>query len=330
MIINADILPLIAAGLINSTFVIPPRYIQHVPMEKIWFIYTIMGLLILPWIYLTPTFSDAIHLYLSLDKSIFMFLLFIGILFGISQVCFSYALRYVGIALSFSVNLGISVVIGSLYVIFYRHLFFTKNGLIATFAVFLIVCGLIMHYFVSKKNQATQSHPADGQIHRIGWLLAISAGIGSGLQNIAFVTTLSYAPTTAQTLSSFWVWPPFLLAAAIPMLTLYWLKGNKFSLRPNMQMSKIILFKNLFLITLMGAFSTGSLSLYSFAINRLSPAEQIIGWPTFMVSIILCSQWWEWFYLDKIEKNKPINPYKIVTISLYICAIIILTTLHIT
>ena len=182
MTINSNILLIIIAGLINGSFVIPSRYVRNIPHAKIWFYYTIVGLLIIPWVFLFLISPRLMDNYFAVEPRLLIFLITSGIIFGIGQLCFIYAIEAIGVALSFMINLGLGVTIGSMFVVFYRAEFFTYQGYLVTLAVFLILLALIIHY-LSGKN-ALQNISIDSNIHEnyyLGWLLAFCAGITSML-----------------------------------------------------------------------------------------------------------------------------------------------------
>ena len=322
MLFKSNMLLIILAGLMNGSFVIPARYIKNIVNEEIWFYHSIIGLAIIPWIILAITLPSALHHYLFLQPTILIFIIFSGLIFGLGQICFSYAIESIGVALSFTINLGIGVTIGSLFVVFYKTTFFTLQAYLVILAVFLILLSLIIYYYAGKNSQERQYLKYQKSSHyRTGWLLASLAGVASGLQNITFVTVAFYTKTQFQISNSFWVWPPFLFAAAIAMFFgfLYRIKRNPAN---KLQFLGI---KSTLLIAIMGLFFTGSLALYSGGMNKLTHQQQIIGWPAFMITIILTSQIWGWLY-SKVSgvalRNKL---FMICSVMLLVIAIIILS-----
>lgn len=318
MLFESSICPIIIAGLMNGSFVIPARYVKSFVNEKIWLYHSIIGLAIIPWIILFLTLPNAFHDYTLLHQSILLFLIFGGIVFGLGQVCFAYAIESIGIALSFTINLGIGVTIGSMFVVFYKSAFLTTEGLFVTLAVFLIVCSLIVYYFAGK-NQSQKNIGNHSRYHA-GWWLATLAGFASGFQNITFIIVASHH-TAFQAENSFWVWPPFLLAASIPMFLGFFYRMNKPQTDSLINGTTIV--RNLTLITLMGLFFTGSLALYSGGMGQLSHQQQIIGWPAFMVSIIFASQAWGWLQ-GKSSATLKSTFYMFCSAALLVMAIIIL------
>jgi len=298
MSFNSSLLLIIVAGLMNGSFVIPTKYAQGFSNEKIWFYHSIIGLTLIPSLILILLFPETIKNYLSLQPKFLLFLIFSGVIFGLGQVFFAYAIEAIGVALSFTINLSIGVTIGSIFVLFDNDLFFTSQGYLATLAAFFILGSLIIYYF-SFKNKKSNFYKLGLYYHK-GWLLACLTGLTSGLQNITFIIVAFHAIVQSQSNNSFWVWPPFLLAAAIPMFFgfLYRMKKSSRVTFPHPTIVKPLIIKNMSLIALMGMCFTGSLALYSSGMSQLDHQQQIVGWPAFMIAIILTCQTWGWFYKE--------------------------------
>jgi L-rhamnose-H+ transport protein len=288
---TATILPIIIAGLMNGSFVIPAKFIKN-SSEKIWFYHGIIGLTLIPWIILAFVSPSSFSFYLQLPYAILFFILANGIVFGLGQIWFAKAIELLGVALSFSINLGIGLIIGSMFVIFYKGVFLTKQGFLVTLSISLILSSLILYYCADNHKQTEKSSEDNHKKFNYikGWILASLAGLTSGLQNITFFLVIFHVSTKFRSTGFFWIWPPFLLTAAITMIIGFRRKANRSSM---IQTTPTIFnIKDLFLITLMGLFFTGSLAFYSDGMSKLTNQQQIIGWPVFMVSIIFASQVW--------------------------------------
>jgi len=325
MFIDIKLSLIIFAGLCNGSFVIPARYIKKMAHATIWFYYSIFTLLLMPWLLLFLISPQLIHHYALLNRGPFLFLIMSGLIYGLGQSCFIYAIDIIGVALSFAISLGVGLIIGSLFVVFDRSEFFTHQGYLVTLSVLLIATALAMQYLASRNNSSksastTTAHKSYG----IGWLLALLTGFANGLQNIAFVVTAFHGNAQVQTSNSYWVWPIFLSAAACPMLIVFWYKAKMDKIPISMDHTPFFDKKNLFLLILMSFLFTGSLALYSTGMSLLSSAQQIIGWPIFMVCIILISQAWGLFFGEMKKQAIKNKMYSFSSIALLIISMIIL------
>lgn len=313
-----SILLIIIAGLLNGSFVIPTKYLKNSPAERIWFWHSIVGVGIIPWVILVFEQPDAFLNYKYLPFGVLFFIVASGIVFGLGQIWFAKAIELIGIALSFTINLGIGLIIGSMFVIFYQSAFLTKKGFLVILSVLFILCGLIVSYYASKIKKTHDDADCQHKFnYKKGWALASLTGVTSGLQNITFVFIAFSVKTQFHVENSFWVWPPFLLASVIPMVLGFSCNMSKFPV-------DFLTSRNLFLIIIMGLFFTGSLALYSAGMNQLSDQQKIVGWPAFMVSIILASQIWSLLYKEARTialKNKFLRFFSLIML---VAAIIIL------
>lgn len=323
--IGFNLIPIIAAGIINGSFIIPSRYISRFSNEKIWLFHSFIGMLFLPWLFLLLTTPYSFSNYGDLSLKSFMFILLGGIAFGLGQITFASAIKNIGISLSFTINLGLGVILGSLFVILIKNQFFTWQGLWVNFAVILILMSLLLYYFADHEDtsQKYRSKEETLRAYHLGWLSAGFTGITSGLQNIVFFMLAFYNQSSFQANNSFWVWPPFLAIAAIPMLIGFYSK-NKKNLTDNTCLHSVTLIKNMSLILLMGLFFTGSLALYSKGMSQLEHHELIVGWPALMVSIIFASQAWGWYFNESGNLNFKYKLYRLLSLLFLIIAILIL------
>ena len=130
MLEKLSLLWLLVAGIMNGSFVIPMRFAKDLNAKHIWFFHSIIGLIIVPWLILGIWFSHTASYYKFLASDLLYLLAITGVAFGIGQVCFFYAIEKLGVALAFVINLSIGVTLGSLFVVFYKHLFLSDLNFI--------------------------------------------------------------------------------------------------------------------------------------------------------------------------------------------------------
>ena len=310
MLYNSIILILVA-GLINGSFVIPEKFSRNIHPKRVWFFHSIIGFSIIPWMILFSTTPSNLQIYFSLNFQSWLTLCLGGIIFGLGQVCFFNAIQKIGIAKSFAVNLSMGVILGSMYVVISQGQLFSYQGSTVTISVALIIFGIIFNYVSNRAKKEKKDIT--------GWFFIAFAGVASGIQNIVFYK-LSIAHLNND-VSLFWIWPPFLLCAALPMLLYFFNVGEALN-KERIKTKKTEKLINFSLISLMGVFFTGSLYFYSKGMALLTPAQKSIGWPLFMISIIIASQFWGMFFNE--HKNE-IKIYKLISILCLFIAIMILS-----
>lgn len=323
MLFESSFIIILLAGLMNGSFVIPMKFMPQLITERVWQYHCILGLIILPWILLLFISPKAFSHYTLIAPSIWRLIILSGLVFGIGQLCFSYAIKRTGVALSFATNLGVGVIIGSMFVVFYKHLFFTYHGLLVAIAVLMIILGLAMYFFSSRHHVKASLTQSEKITYYFAWLLAIFAGMASGLQNIAFIVSISHEQTSFNNVNAFWVWPPFLLAAALPMIIGFGCKIRRENKNLNF-FRQTIKIKELLLIMTMDLLFTGSLALYSLGVDGLLHSQLIVAWPMFMVTIVLTTQGWGAVF-DKHHHNKKSRIHKWISVTFLAIAIALLS-----
>ncbi len=323
---STSILFILVGGAINASFIVPTKYIAPNRNEKIWIYHSIVGLVAIPWLFIIVFFPSLLPIYLGLDFTTLYFLIAGGVIFGLGQICFMYAIQYIGIALSFAINLGIGITLGSMFAVIHQNAILNWRGYLVMLAILLVLLSLIIYYHAGKTNNQKQLEDQSESCYQKGWFLACLAGIASGLQNITFLTTAFYSPIKVQINNAFWIWPPFLLAAMLPMVTglLYRLKKPSPTAKAQ-EMVRFLSIRNFSLIVLMGLFFTGSLVLYSLGMSQLNKQQQVVGWPVFIISIILTSQIWGWVYQETSVATHQGKVLSILSMTLLILAILILS-----
>lgn len=319
---NLSVLYIIIAGIMNAAFIVPTKFLKNFSYEQAWFYFGIFGSMILPWVFLLIYSPTTIINYTLINHKIILLILAGGFVFGVGQSYFSFAVKYIGIARSFAINLSVGAIVGSFAVIIMNHVFFTKKGLWTCIALLLVILGLIFYYFSEPTKKSSDKNDTSNAVYK-GWILSTIAGVTSGLQNMIFVYVTFHTSAEIIMRNTFWIWPLFLLTAGISMSIQFWRAYNK-----NNPDKNIFIFKpttDLLMIILMGLCSSGSLVVYSYTMGLLSNEEQIIGWPFFMVSIILSTQ-----FFGKIFDNSQANTFRaksfrIAGVGLLILSIIFLS-----
>ena len=309
------LLLIILGGIMNGSFAIPIHYLKTMTIESVWFFHSIIGLFLISWLLFFIMMPSQFSHYRSLSLLSLLWMLGGGFIFGLGQLCFARAISSIGIALSFSINLGLSVVIGSLYTISLKKSLLTSHSAFVVLSILLILIGLI-YYYLSVRHKSRLQHT---NMLKRGCLLAVFAGVASGLQNIAFVVVSFHSTSDFPTQTSYWFWPPFFSIAAMVMLI-----GFKKQISVRVKLPTAPSSHGILLIIVMGLLFTGSIACYSFAMSHTTHVGKIVGWPLFMVSIILTSQFWGVKFREFNFENKRTRWRVFMSIGSMLLAILIL------
>lgn len=300
----------LCAGVINGSFSIPSKHMKQWAFENVWLSYAVWAFLILP--ILTTLFfkTNFFHLYRLMPSHLLWIMVIGGVLFGLGQIGLAIAINTIGIGLTFTIAIGLSTALGFLLPLVFQHsnAILTPFGLLTLIGVTLSLLGLILSTSAGNsrnklKNKAKvliKSISSRARIKFIlGTLLAMVAGLFSAGQNFTFSLTKpmeSFA--LAAHVKPLWaaniVWPGFTLAALFPyaVFMIYKQIKNKsynYYKRP-------ISFYYLILSFVMGAFWFFSLLIYGKSAQMIGAMGPVVGWPIFMIFIIITSNFWGWVY----------------------------------
>lgn len=286
---------LLIAGATNGSFTLPMKFTTKWAWENTWLVWSIFALLLLP---VAVTFStvprvvDCLH---EAGTPIVLLVAACGAAWGVAQVFFGLAVHSMGIALTFSIVLGISAAVGSIIPLLRLHAarIFSQGGLGVLLGVVLVIVGVILCAVAGRRREAFLGSTGGAGGHSLvgrGLIFAIGSGLGAAMVNLG----LTFGAPLLQSAQShgaapLWapnaVWLPLMLAGAIPNIfyCLYLINKNRSAGRFSQSGTSAYWFYAL----IMALFWFGSTSLYGMSAGKLGSWGTIIGWPLFMSLIVI-------------------------------------------
>jgi len=332
MPIFAALLCIFIGGVINGSFALPSKKIQQWQFENIWLNYAVWALLLLPWISILTLAPNVWPVYQNIPGHLWWALLIGGALFGIGQVCFAQSLTMIGFGLGFVINIGLGTGLGFLLPLVALHpeKILTPFGYATLIGIVFIIAGLLISYRAGKQRdeyrKGTQPDAPPSQ-YQTGVLLAVGAGICSAIQNFTFASTSSLQTMALHAglkhlAAAMIIWPVFLTFSFIPYV-IYMLylhrKNNSFTHYQGARNGF-----NSLLTLIMGLCWYCSLVLYSQASLLIGGLGPVVGWPLFMVLIILVSNFWGWRHHEWSHVTDRIKHQALSAIGLLIFAVAVL------
>jgi len=327
----------IIAGAINGSFALPTKYMSKWKFENIWMFFGFWNFIILPWIFAAIFAPQILHIYAASPISLLLLLMTIGFLYGFGQIAFALALEKIGFGLGFLVNLGIGISLGYLLPLIIQHSdkILTPFGLITFTGTAIAMFGLFLankagqmrnkespsvHDLVEQETKRRKQYAA-------GLLLATAAGLVTATQNLAF--SLTYVMQTialnmgATSLgASTIIWPIYLTSCAIPSTIFYlFLHKKNHSCAAYRQPQQ---FKYHLLALSMGLLWYCPVMLFSYAAKMVGSLGPLIGWPMYLVLVILSSNFWGWKHHEWDNcSNKAKNTMRNALIVLIIAIVVL-------
>ncbi len=308
---------LVLAGGMNGSFTLPMKFTQRWAWENTWLVYTIFALGLFPPLLTFATVSRVDAVYAQAGTGPVTLVALFGAGWGISQIFFGLAVEAVGIALAFSIILGVAAVVGSLIPLIQLHpeKVLTPGGIAVLLGIALMLAGISVCAVAGRRREAALSEgPIGKRAVGRGILFCLISGLGSALVNfgLAYGTPLIDAARRTDT-SAIWapnaVWLPLMWAGGIPNLVycLYLMRRNKTGNRFGMSGTG----SYWALAAAMALFWFASTVIYGAAAAKLGELGTVLGWPLFMSLIVITASIWgvmtgEW-------KNTGKQPLRIMS-----------------
>lgn len=322
------------AGIMNGSFALPTKHITKWNFENIWFQYALWGFIIMPWLLASFFIPQIFDVYSQAPGYMLWVMLIGGFIFGVGQMFFALALNMIGFGLGFVINLGLGITLGSLLPLITQHFY----QLLQPFGLITIVgCGLAVFGLI-KSNQAGNLHQKEQHelrspeekkknLYSTGVILAILAGFSSAGQNFAFSLTAPMQQIALEQGATAFgaaniIWPGFLVCSFIPYALYMIILMFKNKSAHNYALAETG--KYYFFTIIMGLFWYASLVFYSKASQIIGSLGPVVGWPLFMVLIILVSNFWGWRSGEWANCTKKVKHTLWIGLSSLVLSIIVL------
>ncbi len=292
---TVGLLILCVAGVINASFSLPMKFTRRWQWENTWLVWTVFALIALPSLAALLTVPNLSRTYSQVGYGIVATVAAFGAGWGIAQVLFGLAIDAIGIALAFSVVLGISAALGSLipFIRLHPEKLFSPAGYTIVAGVVLVIIGVSICAVAGRKRESAQAGGAaktGKPSYARGLSFAIISGICAALMNfgIAFGGPIIRAAgdngaAPEWTINAIWL--PLMMAGAIPNLVycIFLLRKN----RTGSRFREAGTGSYWFLAFVMAAFWFGSTILYGISTGKLGELGAVLGWPLFMSLIVI-------------------------------------------
>jgi L-rhamnose-H+ transport protein len=291
---TVGLLLLLVAGVMNASFTLPMKFTRNWAWENTWLVWSIFALVLLPPVVTVLTVANLGEVYNDAGKGPILLAAAFGAGWGVAQVFFGLAVESIGIALTFSLVLGISAAVGSLLPLLQLHSdkLFTRSGGAVITGVALVVIGVSICALAGRRRETVVGAAAGRSNSSMtrGLILSILCGFGASFVNFGlafghpllvsaqkFGTPSVWAPNAA--------WMPLMLAGSLPNIVycLYLLSKNKSAAR----FSRAGTATHWLLALVMALFWFASTLLYGVSAGKLGDLGPILGWPLFMSLIVI-------------------------------------------
>lgn len=283
---------LFLAGAMNGSFTLPMKFTRKWAWENTWAIWTIFALFVFPLLLAYSTVPQLSSAYAQAGAGIVLMVAACGAGWGIAQVLFGLAVEAIGIALTFSVVLGLSAAVGSLIPLVRLHpdKVVSSAGLAVISGVALVLIGVSICALAGLRREAALGAMRARTSIAKGLVFCALSGLTAALMNLglAFGSPILEAAQkngAPKLWSSNAAFLPLMLAGGVPNLAycVYLMRKNNTRNRFREAGSG----SHWFLAALMAISWFGSTILYGASTTTLGQLGTVLAWPLFMSLIVI-------------------------------------------
>src|SRR5215470_3660338 len=150
----------VLAGMLNGSFAAPMTRLSEWRWENSWLVFAATGLVVFPWIITLVTIPRIGSVYSAASSASLWKVLLFGIAWGVGSTLFGIGISRVGMALGFSIILGITASFGSLFPLMVLHPeeIHSKRGEALTIGTAVMTAGLIFLALAGKRRERDEGN----------------------------------------------------------------------------------------------------------------------------------------------------------------------------
>lgn len=312
---------------------VPVRYMNKFAWENIWFVYSLLAIVLLPLLVGWATIPAMVELYREVGWQMNFIVVAAGLLSGVAVIFYGQALIRVGMAVVNALGNGISLVLGAFIPLMIQHREAMRGrlGLALAAGVLLAIAGLVIcgRAAAQRDQDSAYMDPAQqkksGRLRTaiIGVLLAAGFGILQIIMNLGLAFADDYmkiakAHGTSDVFIANAFYIPNLVPSMLPSLLyfgLLWRKNGTLT-----QFRSPGLLRYCLWCALIAVIWFAGMILYGWAMTWMRSYGPVVGWPVFMAAITLVSAVVEYWYGD--WRGRPLRTLSFGLIALTLSIVI--------
>lgn len=291
--ILSGIAAVLVGGIFNGSFVAPMKKLDGWRWGHGWFVYSVVGLVLVPFLAALLTVPDLWTVLTTAEGGALRNAALFGLGWGIGSVLFGIGVDRMGLAVGYGLILGLIAPIGTFVplIVLHPERLWTRQGATLLAGTLIVLGGI----FLCAKAGKIRDDAAGGSRHSgnfaAGLLICFLAGVFSPMLNLSFAfgaglqkraAELGATPSNATNA----IWLVTLLAGFFPN-ALYALK--RLHDESAFAGFRVHAGRNLAWASLMGVLCFASFLVYGFGATALGALGPVVGWPLFMSMALITS-----------------------------------------
>lgn len=278
------------AGLLSGNCMLPMKFARRWQWENVWFVYSIVSLVIAPWALAILLVGNLSAIYGGLTVSQFLVPFLCGAGWGIAQVLFGLLIARLGLALTYAIVIGLGSLGGTLIPLFStnREMIGTPRGALILAGLAVMMVGIAVSALAGRQREQGRKVEASGS-YAIALTMAILCGLLAPMINYSFAFGQGIAERAVQLGASpvragYAVWPIGLIGGLLPNLaySTYLLCRKR-----TWHLFRGPWWPDAGFASLMGLLWMGAMSAYGVASVYLGALGTSVGWGLFQIFMIM-------------------------------------------
>ena len=271
------------AGLMSGTCMLPMKFVRSWRWENLWLIFSVVSLLIIPWMLAISLVDRLFETYRTLSFRQLVIPMLFGAGWGVAQILFGISVKRLGLGIAYAIIVGLGAVLGTLVPLFAQQKAIAKQH-----AIQLIICGVaVMVIGIAlttwggqiKERASGVSQSASYRSYPGAIFVAVLCGLMAPMLNYSFAFGQDIAQTAVRlgnqpVHGAYAVWPIGLAGGFLPNVA--------YSLWLLLKNRTWPLFRRVtpdFLWScLMGFLWMGAFALYGMSASLLGTLGTSVGW----------------------------------------------------
>ncbi|WP_111706427.1 L-rhamnose/proton symporter RhaT [Lutibacter citreus] len=327
------------AAIMLGFYAFPSKFVKNYELENLWGVFWVLAMFIVPIISTVVLVDNLSETYEQVSNSIFLSIFLLSILWGIGNLLWGISISKIGMALGFSLLIGVSTLAGSILPFFMggADKLSTPGGMVILGGIFIIMLGIIANGkagLLREKNENADSEKvaSNNNTMRNGIILCIIGGISAAGFNLAYhvADNIGHIGQISQEqfgnppwIARLAVMLPSFIGSGIAIMVYFIIQLTKNKSWGNFSHKNSP--KNIFYLLIMAVVYCASLIIYGLGAYELGPLGTSVGFAIFqtgciMVANILGFFTGEWNKAGDLSKKWLFSGLSIMTIGIIIVA----------
>jgi L-rhamnose-H+ transport protein len=186
----------ITAGIMQGAFMLIMKSTKKWAWENTWFIYSSTGYLIFPWLFVLLTIPHPFGVMAATSLRSLLLVEVFGLGWGLGSLTFGLGVDRLGLALGFTVIIGIAATAGALIpiAVMAPEKLLQPQGLLMLASLVLVLLGLSLGSWAGKLREPKQPSTSTAQrsSFAVGLAICIASGFLSSCANLGFTFGAEY------------------------------------------------------------------------------------------------------------------------------------------